>query len=122
VREDQEVEDASDGAIVPYADVIERADSFEIAADVPGVDESNVVVSIDHLTLTIDATPSPHGDIDERSAIHREFSLLPYRRSFTLPREIDRDGVVAVVRDGVLRVTLRKAPLSKARRITVQTE
>lgn len=104
---------------VPPVDIFEKEDAYVIVADVPGVDRDNVEIDLDRNVLTLQARPaieSPAG----YGLKYREYRSADYERMFTLGNEIDRDGVEASIRDGVLRLVLPKVKEAKPRRIAVQ--
>jgi HSP20 family protein len=56
---------------------------------------------------------------ENHSIVHAEYDIGDYERAFTISDEIDRDGIAARVKNGVLRVTLRKAEKAKVRKIAI---
>ncbi|MBN2255638.1 MAG: Hsp20/alpha crystallin family protein [Deltaproteobacteria bacterium] len=105
---------------VPRTDIIEKTDSIILFADMPGVDESHVDITLEKGVLTIYGTVDAayHEDYD---IAYAEYSIGDYRRSFTVTDEIDQDKIGASVKDGVLRLTLPKAEKVKPKKITVKT-
>lgn len=107
-------------AVTPAASVAETPEAFLIVADLPGVDDASLRVTLDRNVLTIDATP-----VDEAPAGFKlgyseyEVEEGNYHRIFLLPDEVDREGISASMKDGVLRLTLPKAASAKIRRIPV---
>jgi len=85
----------------------------------PGVDEKSVDIDLDRNVLTIrgqSALVSPAG----YTCTYREYRTGNYERQFTLGTEIDRSGVTATARNGVLRLTLPKVKEAQPRKIPVQ--
>lgn len=103
---------------VPPVDIIENADAILLIADMPGVDEKNVDITLEKGVLTISGTIEP-----EKHAGHRityaEYDIGDYQRSFSISDEIDNDTIQATVKDGVLRLTLPKAEPAKPKKIAV---
>lgn len=103
---------------VPLVDILETDDALLLVSDLPGVEESGVDVTVEKNILTIKGTikeEAPTGF----ELIHEEYGIGDYERSFTLPNEIERDGIQATIRDGVLKLTLPKAKQAVAKKITV---
>jgi HSP20 family molecular chaperone IbpA len=103
---------------VPLVDIVETDQSLLLISDMPGVDERGVDVNVEKNILTIKGTVAnevPAG----YSASYEEYGIGDYERSFTLPNEIDRDGIQATIKDGVLRLTLPKAKQAVARKVAV---
>jgi HSP20 family protein len=109
----------SQRAYIPPASIYENEDQVVVLADMPGVDETSVDITLDKNELTINGyvqTFEPEG----YTLAYGEFLPGDYRRTFILSNEVDRDSIVASVKDGVLRLVLTKAPDYKARKITVK--
>jgi HSP20 family protein len=106
---------------VPKVDIIETADAMILYADMPGTDEKSVDVTIEKNVLTITAGAAPQ-EYPGRSAVYAEYDVGDYERAFTISDEIDREKIEAVVKNGLLKLILRKAPQSQAKKITVRTE
>lgn len=103
----------------PPVDIFETTDDIVLTADMPGVDEKSVDITLEQDVLTIEGRMSevvPEGyRLD-----FQEFYEGDYRRVFTLATDVDRDRIQAEVKDGVLRLVLPKAEPAKAKKIQVR--
>ena len=106
---------------VPKADIIETGDAMVLYADMPGVDEKSVEVTLEKNILTITGTVK-QDEYAGRSICYAEYDVGDYERAFTISDEVDRDRIEAAVKNGVLTLTLRKAPQAEVRKINVRTE
>ena len=106
---------------LPKVDIYETGDSIVLIADMPGVDENHVDMTLEKNVLTIAGTVVPPA-FPGYSAAYAEYDVGDYQRAFTLSDEVDRDRIDARVRNGVLRVTLHKAEPVKARKIAIKAE
>jgi len=104
---------------IPRADIYELENQIVIVADVPGVDEKSIEVTLDKNILTIDAQVEP-AIPQGYSLSFAEYEVGDYQRSFRLSNEIDRTKIQAKVKDGVLRLYLPKAKEALARKISVK--
>jgi len=102
----------------PKADVFESQENITIQADIPGADENTIDIELEKNILTINAV-IPETKYQGYSLKYSEYATGNYRRSFTLSNEINRDGIEAVVKNGVLKLTLPKSKESLPRKITV---
>ena len=102
----------------PPVDIYETKENFVIIADVPGVDDKSLEITVEKNVLTINGRVEPM-ECKGHDLTYREYELGNYRRSFVLSGEIDRDKIEGTVKDGVLRLTLPKAEQVKVRKITV---
>ena len=105
----------------PQVDILERPHDILVMADMPGVDEKSVDVNLEKNVLSI------YGRVDDVSfdnyrPLHMEYGIGDFERTFTLSDEIDRDGIQASVKNGVLRLVLPKAAAAKSRKIAVSAE
>lgn len=105
---------------LPNVDIRENSAEVLLVADMPGVDQSSVTVDLEGSELTIRGAFLPRTP-EGYSLVHHEYRSGNYERTFTLGNEIDRQGIQAVVRHGVLHLTLPKAKAAQPRRIEVQT-
>ena len=103
----------------PHVDIFETGDNIIIAADMPGVDENSIDITLEKNVLSIEGRVEPAKPNDYTLA-YAEFETGHYRRSFTLSDVIDQDHIAAGVKDGVLNLTLPKAAPAQARKIAVQ--
>ena len=103
----------------PLADIFETEDALVLVVDMPGVRPDQVDVSLDKrvLMITGHGGPDPH---EHASAVVREYRPGDFERSFTLSDTIDESGIEAVMRDGVLHLTLPKAKSTPAKTIKVK--
>jgi HSP20 family protein len=107
--------------ITPAIDVLETETDLHIFADLPGVGVDGVDLALQGQVLLIKAHRSAPAVMTEATKpLVRERWALAFERSVTLPIAIDAESVRAVVRDGLLHVTLRKRPEIQARPIPVQ--
>ncbi len=103
----------------PRADIYELEDQIVVVADVPGASEKSIEVMIEKNVLTLNAYVDPVIP-DGYALAFAEYEIGDYSRSFKLPDEIDRDGIEATVRDGVLCLYLPKAKEAQLRKISVK--
>jgi len=104
---------------IPRSDIYELDDQIVIVADVPGVDEKSIEITLDKNVLTIDAQVEPV--IPQGYSLSlAEYEVGDFQRSFRLSNEIDRAKIQAKVKDGVLRLYLPKAKEALARKISVK--
>src|SRR5262245_13546208 len=93
---------------VPLVDIVETDQTLLLIADMPGVDERGVDVTVEKNILSVRGTVE--GEIPPGYKLsYEEYGVGDYERSFTLPNEVDRDGIEAAIKDGVLKLTLPKA-------------
>ncbi len=104
---------------IPRVDIYENKESLFLIADMPGVDEKTVDIELEKNILTITGR-SENGRIKDAAMMYSEYEIGDYERVFTLSDEIDRDKIVATVKNGVLRLELPKAEKVKPKKIAIQ--
>ena len=101
----------------PPVDLEERDDAFVVEAELPGVKVEDVTVELRDNELSI------HGEVKERERTGvlrrqtRRTGQFDYR--VTLPGHVDADRVDASMKDGVLRLEVRKVEQERPRRIEI---
>ena len=103
----------------PRSDIYELDDQIVIVADVPGVDEKSLDVTLEKNILTINALVDPIVPQGYSLSL-AEYEVGDYSRSFRLSDEIDRELIQASIKDGVLRLYLPKAKEALMRKISVK--
>jgi HSP20 family protein len=105
----------------PAINIGTTADTLEVMALLPGVDASQLELSVDKGLLIIAGkrpTDLPQEDDKTTCYAHERFNG-EFKRVVTLPDDADPQRVDATYRDGVLHVTVHKRESAKPRRIAV---
>jgi HSP20 family protein len=109
--------DAGSAAFVPHVDVTETPNSYVFTADLPGVREDQLDISLTGNQLVISGKRES-GEAQEGSRYHLyERTYGQFTRTFSLPSGIDPEQVTANLKDGVLTLTVGKRPEVQPRRI-----
>lgn len=106
----------------PATDVIEQADGYVIALELPGVRPDAVDVTFEQNVLTVRGTKAPTLSVEENSELRiftAERVSGAFERSFRLPEHVDGGAIHARFDDGVLIITVPKTPASQPRRISI---
>jgi HSP20 family molecular chaperone IbpA len=126
--EKQEVDNTADiettrnvRTFVPRVDIFENGNNVVLLADMPGVDENSVDITLEKNILTIHGYTSPQAP-DNFEPAYAEYRFGDYERTFALSDEVDREKIEATVKNGVLRLVMPKAEAAKTRKITVKAE
>lgn len=104
---------------LPSLDVIDRDNEILVRAEVPGIEKKDLDISLTDNLLTIKGQSSSENK-EEKGDYHRhEISRSSFARSVTLPGTVDSSKAAAVMKDGILEITLPKMASSKRRNIAV---
>ena len=107
---------------MPTVDISETETGYEIHAELPGVKENDVNVSVTDNLLTIKGEKQAEEKTDEKSVHRVERRYGSFQRSFTLPRQVDTSEIKAGYKDGILTLTIPKAEEAKPTEIPISTD
>jgi HSP20 family protein len=96
--------------VVPELDVRENAKSVVIEAELPGVEEKDVSVTLANGVLTIKGEKKDQREEKDETHYFSERSFGAFERSLQLPDTIDETEVEASFSKGVLTITAAKKP------------
>jgi len=112
-------------ALVPYEprfDVREDANGFVVTADMPGMREGDIDISITGNRLSISGRREEEKREESKAYSTRERSFGAFSRSFVLPETIDAERIEATLQDGVLELTVPKRPESQPKKIPLHAK
>lgn len=96
--------------VVPELDVHENSKSVVVEAELPGVEEKDVTVTLANGCLTIKGEKRDQREEQGQTYYRSERSFGAFERSLRLPDTIDESKVEARFDKGVLRITAVKKP------------
>ena len=97
----------------PAVNVIESEDAFKIQLAAPGLKKEDFKVNVHENTLTISTEKKEENTETEGNYTRKEFNFSTFKRSFTLPKTVDSEKIVATYNDGVLGLELPKKEEAK---------
>jgi HSP20 family protein len=100
--------EARSGVFSPSVDVVENEKDIRISAELPGMEEKDIEVSLGKDSLTIRGEKKEEKEDKGKGYYRMERSYGSFSRVIALPSEIDQDKVKATFKKGVLTVTLPK--------------
>ena len=109
-------------AWAPRLDVAETDKGYEIAAELPGMDEKNVEVKFADGVLTIKGEKQEEKEEKKKDYYLSERNYGSFQRAFQVPDGVDADKIEATFKNGVLTVTMPKSPEAQksAKKIAVK--
>jgi HSP20 family protein len=110
--------------IAPRVDVSEDDNAYEITAEMPGVEEKDVDITVKDDRLTLRGEKKSEKEEKKKDYHMTERSYGSFERSFTLPTDVNADKIKADFAKGVLTLTLPKTAEAKAkeRKIAIKTK
>ncbi len=98
---------------------MDTGNEIMVIADMPGVDERSVEVTLDKNILTISSFP-PVEKVEQYSLSYAEYGVGDFERKFVISQDVDRERIEARVKDGVLYLHLPKSGPAQSRKIEVK--
>ncbi len=112
------------GKVTPRMDVKETDAALEVTAELPGVEEEDIDVSLTDEMLTVKGEKKSETEREEKDLRVVERSYGSFERSVRLPCAVKADEVDAQFKNGVLKITLPKSPeaAAKTKKIAVKAD
>ena len=110
---------------VPAIDVVEKKDAYQMYAELPGVDPSQIDISFEQNVLTIRGAKRPSieaSDEGELRVYAAERVTGAFERSIRLPEFVDGEHIIAEFNNGLLIVSVPKAQAAQPRRIEIRAD
>jgi len=107
------------GAFTPRFDVKETKDVYVFKADLPGVKDEDVDISLSGNLLTISGRKEEEHREEGEQYHATERTYGSFSRSFSLPDSVDSQHVTAEMKNGVLRVNVPKRPEAQPKKIAI---
>jgi HSP20 family protein len=104
----------------PAVDMVDRKDELVLRADLPGLEEKDIEVTVHDGSVTIRGERKEEAEEKKEDYYCSERSYGVFARTLPLPTGIDADKVKATFKSGVLEVHLPKAKEAKGRKIEIK--
>jgi HSP20 family protein len=104
---------------LPTADIYETQDALSVTLEMPGVEKSNVEISVEDGVLKVQGRLD-FSKYQGLQPLYTEYNVGNYARSFRLSSKIDQSKISAELEDGVLSLVLPKVQEAKPRTIRVK--
>lgn len=109
----------------PEIDIKEEKNQLVVKADVPGVEEENLEVSVSENSVTISGEREEESEKKVGRFLHKEKSFGSFSRTLRLPSPVDRSKARAELKKGVLKLTIPKLkakPAPDVTKVKIQSE
>jgi HSP20 family protein len=104
---------------LPAMDLVETDDHFVLRADLPGLSEDDVDVTLENDVLTVSGQRKAETETREKGYYRVERASGSFRRSLSLPEGVDPDAIEANFDKGVLEVRIPKPEQRKPRKVAI---
>ncbi len=114
------------GAYIPRLDTTEQGNEIKITAEVPGIDDKDLDVTVndDSVTIKGDKKDEVTQSKPDKSFHAIERSYGAFERTIPLPCEVQSDNAQATLKNGVLTITIPKSQLAQneGKKLTIRRE
>ena len=112
------------GVFSPHIDVVENDTEIRISAELPGMEEKDIEVSVNKESLSIKGEKKEEKEDKAKGYYRMERSYGSFSRTIPLPVEVETEKVEAKFKNGVLSITLPKTAkaVSETKKIAVKAE
>ncbi len=111
-----------EGEWAPSVDVAETDNEVVVTAELPGVKQDDVDITITDDVLTLKGEKKEEKEVKEKNYHRIERSYGSFQRSVSLPAGVQADKAKATYKDGVLHITVPKAEEAKPKQIKINVE
>jgi HSP20 family protein len=108
------------GNIVPRIDVVETDKSIELTAELPGLEEDDVEISLVDNVLTIHGEKQAEQKREDENYHVTERVYGSFYRAIELPAGIDPSRIEASMANGVLRITIPKPARNETQKVAIK--
>lgn len=107
---------------VPAIDMYEDKDNVIVETQLAGIDPEKVSIAIENDVLTIKGESEKKSEVEDKNYYRKEIRRGGFYRSVPLPTHVTGDKASAVAEDGVLKISIPKAPVAKPKTIKIETK
>jgi len=110
--------------VFPKVDVSETDNEIKVVANVPGVDPNMIDIEVGEDYLSISGrVEKENKEEDKNGKVYRyEREFGEFRREFALPARVNKNGIVAKAKNGVLAITLPKSEDERKAKVRIEVE
>ncbi len=98
----------TNGLNFPPVNISESKDNYDLEFNVPGRNKADFKITVEKNILTVSFDKKPEINNDNRKQIKTEFTLQPFKRSFTLDEKVVADNIAAKYENGLLILSIPK--------------
>ncbi len=93
---------------MPAVNITDNKDDFMVSLAVPGMKKEDFNIDVEGSMITISCEKEEKKEEKEKKFTRKEYNYASFKRSFTLPVEVNKEKIEARYEDGVLKLMLPK--------------
>ncbi|MDP2944255.1 MAG: Hsp20/alpha crystallin family protein [bacterium] len=103
----------------PAIDMYEDKNNVVVETQLGGIDPEKVDISIENNVLTIKGESEKKSEVEDKNYYRKEIRRGSFYRSIPLPTKVDGDKATAESGEGILKISVPKAPKIKSKTIKI---
>jgi len=112
-------EEVSNRNWVPPVDIQETEEGYRLQAELPGLTREDIDITLENNVLRLSGERKFERDVKKESFHRVERTYGTFSRAFSLPQQVNAEGVRAGFENGVLTILVPKAEQAKPRKISI---
>lgn len=106
----------------PKFDIYEDNENLYVDAEIPGVAKEDIKLTIEDNILSVEGEKKASEDMKEKNFYRSERMYGTFKRSFTLPVEVDGQNVEAKFENGLLKIKFKKVDAQPKNERTIEVQ
>lgn len=112
----------NNNGFMPAVDMYEDKDNVIIETQLAGIDPEKIDISIENDVLCIKGEGEKKTEVEEKNYYRKEIRRGSFYRSIPLPTRVLGDKASAIAEEGILKISVPKAPEAKPKSIKIKTK
>lgn len=104
----------------PVVDIREDEKGYQMEVEIPGLSEKDIELKVEENLLTLSTRKVEKKEEKSNGYLLRERRNREFRRSFVLPEDVEREGITADFKNGLLNISLPKKEKARPKMIEVK--
>jgi len=105
---------------VPPVDVYEKGNNVIVETPITGIEPEKVDISFENNTLILKGKSEKKSELEEKNYYRKEIRYGSFYRAIGLPTKVISDKAEATYEDGILKITIPKAPETKEKKVKIK--
>ena len=106
-------------SFAPVCEITDEEKFFSISLDIPGLKKDDITIEMKENQLVVSGERRPETKTEKTQVLRSERRYGKFSRVFTLPANINADGIQARFEHGVLDIALPKEEKAQSRKISI---
>lgn len=101
------------GSTMPSVNISENNDMFLVDVAAPGLNKNDFKVSLENNLLSISSEKESSDETQDSKYTRKEFTYSSFKRTFSIPDNVESNKIRATYKDGILRLEIPKKEEAK---------